>query len=522
MIFDGLFIHHLLGELNATLNKSRLEKIVQTDESSFLFILYAKGERHYLNLSVSPHHYGIFLTKKQTTGQESSQFQNTLKRHIEGGILEQFFQYKTDRVIVVRFTVYDMIDGPVTKELIFEAMGRHSNLLLVKDGIILDTFKKMFFEEGRQLLPQAQFEYFPSDKAPFTEIDYTRIKSPKDLVDHYLGISPFLANYLDEHPVQVLSIPVKPTRSITQNKDYVADIFPVSDEKMYFHSISEMMDAKIEFVKPVNASLKQFIIKQIQKLEKKDAQFDDMFHEASLRLEDRSKGDALYQSGLDLSQKMSSFEGSGQVISLDPTKTLNEHAQAFFKSYQKGKRSLKHIEHQRMIHLQMKEHLEDLLVYADMATPDSLKELEAELLDYGYKSSRPEKSSGKQKRKPGIIRIPEGDITYYIGKNNLQNEYVTHELAQKDDLWFHVKDGAGAHVVVTVKTLTEPVLRKAAMLAAYFSSMRKSSSIPVDYTRIRHLKKIPGLPGYRVTYKHHQTIYIDVDEALIESYLKNV
>ena len=58
------------------------------------------------------------------------------------------------------------------------------------------------------------------------------------------------------------------------------------------------------------------------------------------------------------------------------------------------------------------------------------------------------------------------------------------------------------------------------MLAAYFSGQRHSSSIPVDYTLIKHIKKIPGVPGYKVTYKNQQTMYIDIDEEKIGSYLK--
>jgi predicted ribosome quality control (RQC) complex YloA/Tae2 family protein len=148
--------------------------------------------------------------------------------------------------------------------------------------------------------------------------------------------------------------------------------------------------------------------------------------------------------------------------------------------------------------------------------------LEAELIPYGFKGNKMPKVSKKQHSKPNIIRLEDQGIIFYIGKNNIQNEYVTHVLANKEDTWFHVKEGAGAHVVVTTKTLSEPILRKACMLAAYFSSMRDSSSIPVDYTLVKHIKKIPGLPGYRVTYKHHSTLYIDIDPIQIQSFLKNV
>lgn len=522
MIFDGVFIHHLIDELNLVLRKSRLEKIYQSDETSFLFVLYVKGERHYLALNLSSNHYGLHLTSENKSGQVSSQFLNTLKKHIEGGILESIVQYQTDRVIILKFTVYDLIEGPIAKELIFEAMGKHSNLLLVKDMIIIDTFKKMFFESGRQLLPQANFEFFPSDKKPFTEIDFQMMHSPQDFVNHYLGVSPFLAQYLDEHAVPILSIPVRPTRSLTQKKDYVLDIFPDSDQKEYFKSISQMMDTKTVSSKPVLFSHALFIQKQIQKAEKKHLQYEEMLKDAKEHIHDRTTADLIYQSGIDLMEKHAFLDVFDQHIHLDPTKTLNENAQSYYKSYQKAKRSFQHIESQINQNHELLMLFKDLETFVSFATPESLKDLESELIPYGFKGHKTPKVSKKQSQKPNIIRLEDQGIVFYIGKNNIQNEYVTHVLANKEDTWFHVKDGAGAHVIVTTKTLTEQIMRKAAMLAAYFSSMRDSSSIPVDYTLVKYIKKIPGLPGYRVSYKQHSTIFIDVDIDQIKSFLKNV
>jgi predicted ribosome quality control (RQC) complex YloA/Tae2 family protein len=154
-----------------------------------------------------------------------------------------------------------------------------------------------------------------------------------------------------------------------------------------------------------------------------------------------------------------------------------------------------------------------------MTSSDSIKDLEAELIPFGFKKLKSIKVNKKQNVKPNLLRIVDPDATYLIGKNNIQNEYITHTLANSEDYWFHVKDATGAHVVVQTKSLTEHVLRKAAMLAAYFSQMRNSSSIPVDYTLIRNIKKIPKLPGYQVIYKNHKTIYIDINTEFISKFL---
>jgi predicted ribosome quality control (RQC) complex YloA/Tae2 family protein len=120
------------------------------------------------------------------------------------------------------------------------------------------------------------------------------------------------------------------------------------------------------------------------------------------------------------------------------------------------------------------------------------------------------------------LTIKDDQATYLVGKNNIQNEYVTHELARSEDYFFHVKDAPGSHVIVKTSTLNEFVIRKASMLAAYYSSLKLSSSIPVDYTLVKNIKKIPRLPGYKVLIKNQKTMFIDIDQEKIENYIKQL
>ena len=79
--------------------------------------------------------------------------------------------------------------------------------------------------------------------------------------------------------------------------------------------------------------------------------------------------------------------------------------------------------------------------------------------------------------------------TILVGKNNKQNEYVTNRVAHRNDMWLHTKDIPGSHVVIRSSEPSEKTLLEAAQLAAYFSKAQQSSSVPVDYTLIRHVKK---------------------------------
>ena len=112
------------------------------------------------------------------------------------------------------------------------------------------------------------------------------------------------------------------------------------------------------------------------------------------------------------------------------------------------------------------------------------------------------------KTKPHVFKTS-GGLTVLVGKNNLQNDRITKEAA-KDDLWFHVKDAPGSHVILITegKEPSDEDYTEAAEYAAAYSSQSASDLVAVDYTRVRNIKKPAGSkPGF-VTYKTNYTAYV--------------
>ena len=97
---------------------------------------------------------------------------------------------------------------------------------------------------------------------------------------------------------------------------------------------------------------------------------------------------------------------------------------------------------------------------------------------------------------------------------------MTHRVSRKNDLWFHVKDYHGSHVLLKSDDFTETQIRLCAMLAAYYSKGKDSSSVPVDYCLISQIKKVPGSKIGFVTMKSNKTIYIDPDETYLLDIIK--
>jgi predicted ribosome quality control (RQC) complex YloA/Tae2 family protein len=94
------------------------------------------------------------------------------------------------------------------------------------------------------------------------------------------------------------------------------------------------------------------------------------------------------------------------------------------------------------------------------------------------------------------------------------------QLGRKDDWWFHAKDTHGAHVIVQTDNFDEDVIRASAHLAAYYSKARHSSSVPVNYTQVKNIKKIPKSVAGLVRISNYKTIFIDPDASLIQSWMQ--
>ena len=154
-----------------------------------------------------------------------------------------------------------------------------------------------------------------------------------------------------------------------------------------------------------------------------------------------------------------------------------------------------------------------------------LQEVRWELEDAGYVKAKPLKNnkSKNKEQKSNPLKINYGGWTIYIGKNNIQNDFLTFKIAKNADLWLHVKDIPGSHVVLKNperKEVPDNILETAATLAAYFSKSRHSSQVPVDYTFKKNVKKIGGAKPGMVTYEQQKTIFVTPTEEFIQKIMK--
>jgi predicted ribosome quality control (RQC) complex YloA/Tae2 family protein len=564
MSFDGVFTKAMVNELNSALKSGRINKVQQPYKNEVILTIRSGGKNHKLLLSAHPSYARVHLTNEAYDNPaEPPMFCMLLRKHLEGAIIEDIYQVDADRIIIFEIKGRNEIGDISYKQLIVEIMGRHSNIVLVDKSrnTILDCVKHVSYalNSYRAILPGQTYIFPPEQhkQNPFTSsendvlklLDFNSGKLDRQLVDQFAGISPVfsrevifesgLANRttVPKAFVQliqnVLDGSISPSITIQAGKEafYLFPLKHLNGESKFFSSLSEMLDrfyfgkAERDRVKQQSTDVERFIVNEKNKNEKKIEKLKTTLTEAEKAEEFQRHGELLTanlfaaKKGMKEIEVINYYDENGEtvVITLDPRKTPSENAQKYFSKYQKAKNSVAIVLEQIEKAHDEVEYFDRLLQQVQVASPKDIEEIREELIEGGYirERQRKKKKLG-QNAKPILDHYIASDGTEIIvGKNNKQNDYLTNKLAARDEIWLHTKDIPGSHVVIRSKEPDEETIHEAATLAAYFSKARQSSSVPVDFTKVRFVKKPSGAkPGF-VIYENQQTVYVTPDEETV-------
>ncbi|USK56956.1 NFACT family protein [Cytobacillus solani] len=566
MSFDGLFTRAIIEELTHELKGGRINKIHQPYKNEIIIVVRANGKNHKLLLSAHPSYARVQLTNEtHDNPSEPPMFCMLLRKHLEGFFLEEIRQVGLDRIIIFEVKGRNEIGDTSYKQLIVEIMGRHSNITLVDKtrNLILDSIKHVSFavNSHRAILPGQEYVLPPqqdkmnpfeaSEEDILRQIDFNSGKLDKQLVSTFAGISPLLAKEVLFHSglANRTTVPktflhyirllenheLSPAITSGGQKDsfYLFPLEHLQGEPKKFNSLSEMLDrfyfgkAERDRVKQHANDLERFIHNEKDKNEKKIEKLLATLKEAENADQHQLYGELITANIYAIKKGMKTVEvsnyydenGAMVAIPLDPQKTPSENAQKYFTKYQKAKNAITIVKEQIEITKAEHAYFETLLQQVETASPKDIAEIREELIEGGYIRDRQKKKNKKnQNVKPILDRYISTDGTeIFVGKNNKQNDYLTNKLAARDEIWLHTKDIPGSHVVIRSKEPAEATILEAANLAAYYSKARNSSSVPVDFTQVRHVKKPSGAkPGF-VIYENQQTVYVTPDEEIVLS-----
>ncbi|MDG4970659.1 Rqc2 family fibronectin-binding protein [Lactococcus lactis] len=535
MSFDGIFLHHMTAELQPLVG-GRIQKINQPFDQELVLTVRSAGKSHKLLLSAHPVFGRVQLTKTDFQNpQNPNNFVMILRKYLAGAFIEQIEQVGNDRQIIFHISTKDEIGDRLKIALITEIMGKHSNIILLEKNSqkIIESIKHIGFSQNqyRTILPGSTYIAPPLNTAidPFkaTDEEIFEALQTEQLQQKLQGIGRDSKNALTglsvkEFKEKLLTV----TPSIYPNDTFSS--IKLADEFVSFDSLSEMLDtyyadkAERDRVKQVAAS----VIKKIQNELKKNRDKLKKQERELLATDNaeifRQKGELLNTFLNQVPNDKSSvtlenyYTNEPIEIALNPALSPVQNAQRYFHRYQKLKQAVKFLGEQIAKTKETIHYLESVESNLENADVAEIADIREELIQTGYIKQK--YRNKKQKMLPPEKYQAEDGTIILVGKNNLQNEQVSFKLSRRGDLWFHVKDIPGSHVLITGNTNpSDETITFAGELAAYFSKARYSNLVQVDVLDVKKLHKPTGTaPGF-VTYDREKTIRVTPDESVIKS-----
>ncbi len=575
MPFDAIFMTALAGELRQALTGGKVDKLYQPARDEAVLHMRAGRDNVRLLLSASPAHPRAQLTRVPRENPETPpMFCMLLRKHFAGARLLELSQPSMERLLDFRFETLDELGDRVERRLVLECIGRKSNLIMLDGaGRITDCMRRaeVDLSAKRPVMPGLFYappeptgRLDPAAMAPEELRSFVLANAPegdgqdKWLLDTFNGLSPLtarelvfqgegtregLADRLAQLMERVKAGDFTPTVLLREGRPFDFTFQPILQygptvELKRYPTFSALLDDFYE-QKEAQERVKQRgqdFIRSVTQARNRTAK-KIANQEADLaRTADREKlrryGDIITTNFYAMSRGQSVLRAQDYYdpacpevdIPLDPLLTPQQNAARYYKDYKKAQKA------EEMLTLQIEknrgelDYLDSVLQMITLSEGDrDLQEIRQELMDNGYLKQHRRKmtAKGKQKivhAKPLEFRSS-GGLTILVGKNNSQNDRLTHREADKRDLWLHAQKLHGSHVILKTGGLPpdERSLTEAAMLAAWFSQGRDSGQVPVDYTPVKAVKKPAGAkPGY-VIYHTYQTLYVTPDEETVRT-----
>lgn len=562
MNLDGLTMSVLAKELNERLQTGQIQKLYQIDKTTLLFKIRALNEDQNLIITVGATP-AMYLSKPlQDLPKEPSSLCMFLRKHIEGSRIVKVEQINGDRIMCIQTDKLEM-DGSITSTLIYvELMGKYSNCIFVQDGVILESLIHVspLMNRERSISPKLQYELPPNaNRVSLMDFDFNEIRNllvsfgngsvqqsiraifngfGKPLLDEVLYNANLngdeIITDLEASQVDKLANALYNLKMMLQNGNGLLSLVNDNHKKAYstfilhnynvvktYETISEALEETIHSTKAIHTAdkeLEKILTAAIKKEEGRHQKIKDELEDTNKMDTYKLYGDLLminahlqvqYEPSIEL-QNLLSDEGEMLTIPLKPNLTIVENAQWYYKLYTKLKNRMVSGEYQLNASNTKLEYFKSILYSISLATTrESLEEIRKECMDAGIiKKSKKPLSYKLGKSNYIHLIIDEGEM--FIGRNNQQNEYLTHRFAKPTDIWFHTQDIQGSHLILRLNVEPDDmILSKVAQYAAYFSKARETSKVPVDYTYIKNIKKPPGSPLGFVIFNTHQTMIVE-------------
>ena len=551
MALDSFVIGGLAAELHQRLENARVDKVTMPRRDRIILHLRSLKEGNVRLLLCAGNGARVHLTQEKFDNPETPPMLcMLLRKQMAGGRILSVTQPEHERMLDIRFSAVDELGVIAEKHLICEMMGRMTNLILVgPEGHIVACMHPVDPESSpRAVQPGLLYRLPPrQDKPSLWDASPDTIRQICEdangdagrLCDHLAGLSPMMAREMvhrggDEAGICAQLLQLRETapqpwhvRKENGKNDFASmEMTHLEGNWEKYGDFCSLLDdfyreqTRVQDLKNLSGAMERTMTTVKKRLERKLAGQKQELQTAEEREKLKRTADLItanlyaIKSGDKSVTLVDYFDPElPQVkVELDPMLSPQENAQKLFGKYTRLKRAEEALTRQIELGKQELEYVENVL-YTLSAAGDAaqIKEIREELIQAGYVKPT---EKGKRKPKP-LAYAPrqftvEGGFTVLCGRNNRENDELTHRRAGKNDIWFHARNVPGSHAVLFTEggEPSDEALRQAASIAAYFSSVANQPRVPVDYTLVRRVKKPQGAAPGMVNYFEFKTALV--------------
>ncbi|MBO7319823.1 MAG: NFACT family protein [Clostridia bacterium] len=576
MALDGIFLSKVKNELKEKAVGLRVDKVNQPTRDEVIINLRGKGCNYKLLLCVRADSPRLHFTSHNIDNPPvPPMFCMLLRKHLTGAMIKDVRQHETDRIIFIDFDATNEIGDRVELTIVMEIMGKYSNMILISGEKIIDSMKRVDFTTSsvRQILPGLSYSLPPEqDKLSVERTDaasildrvltYREKSLSSAILNSLQGISPVVAreiahrtafddiqvSHLDNQQISNLeailkefseSINSKAVYMLTEENGKPKDM-SVIDVKQYgkmlrvkeYESAAELLDDfyfERDRINRINHRGHE-LIKLLNNLIERTSRKLALQREELKRCEDKETlrlyGELILANIYRLTKGVTFYEVENYYdncelikIPCNPALSPTENQKKYYKDYRKAQTAEKMLA--GLIEYGENEiiYLESVLDELSRADTDSeISAIRLELQNDGYIKNLKGKKQKPPKELPPIEFMSSDGFRILVGRNNIQNDKLSLKTAMKNDMWLHTQKIPGSHVIIVGdgKEISDESIEEAAVIAAYYSKAKDSSLVPVDYTRVKALKKPNGAKAGMVIYHEYWTIITNPDKELVE------
>ena len=558
MAFDGIVTKAIVTELQKEILGSKIDKIYEPDKNTIILGLYSPGKHNSLNICIDAHNCRINLTThSRINPQVAPNFCMLLRKHLIGGRISKISMLGLERLVQIEIETINEFNEIEIKTLIVELMGRHSNIILIKnDNTIIDAMRHISLEDNsyRDIVPSRKYTLPTNDKIEITTIEnfeefYSKLDKGdlvKSISNTYTGISQgFIKNAIEEVGIenndkqdieklynyikQILDNigNLKFKKIQAQKEDYVLSLNGEKDVSLNSYIDDFYFERETsEIFKNSRNSILKLILDILKKYHNRLISINSKLEECEDMDKYKIYGELITANLYRLSDKHleeveleNYYENNKLVkIPLDIKYSTNVNAKRYFKKYAKLKNAYQIVTQQKKETEAELNYIESIVYELENCT--TLEEVQDIFEEISENVVFKEKLKNKEKKKkiskkkkhqqysPILYEIDGNKI--YVGRNNKENDWLTTTFAVQKDIWFHTKDIQGSHVILkTDKLPDEDLLVKCAQIAAKHSKANMSSNVPVDYCQVQFVKKLNGAKPGMVIFTNNKTINVN-------------